>query len=102
MARESAAVHYPRDRVLASIRRETELALRKFLADPGSFAMRPLPGPYRAEGEYRATSPRLIPVVGDLPPRRITTKLHDTVEGAFREFYTYEWRSPDPEHHTLL
>ena len=102
MARQSAAVHYPRAQVLASIRKEAGLALQKYLSDPGSFAMKPLPGPYRAEAEYRATSPKLIPLVGDLPPRRITPGLHDTVDGAFREFYYYEWRKPDPEHHTLL
>jgi len=102
MPRQSAALHYPRQQVLAGIRRQSELAVQKFLSDPGSFAMKPLAGPYQAEGEYRATSPELIPLVGDWPARRIRTGFHDTVAGAFREFYTLEWAKPEGEHYTLL
>ena len=102
MPRQSAALHYPRQQVLAGIRRQSELAMQKFLSAPGSFAMKPLAGPYQAEGEYRATSPKLIPLVGNWPPRRIRTGVHDTVAGAFREFYKLEWAKPEGEHYTLL
>jgi D-aminopeptidase len=103
-SRESTAVHYPRAGVLKNIRQQSALAMQKFLTDPGAFAIKPLAGPYRAEAEYRATSPKLIPEVGALPPRRIRTSLHDTVAGAFNEFYgQLEWAVVEEgEHFTLL
>lgn len=92
MARQSAALHYPRGTVLAEIKKQSGLALQRYFAAPESFAIKPLSGPYKAEAEYRATSSKLIPVVGDLPARRIVTGIHDTVAGAFLEFYgKLEW-----------
>ena len=102
MERQSASLHYPRAQVLASIRLQAELSLLKFISDPGSFAMKPLLPPYQAEGEYRSTCKRHIPLVGQWPPRRIITGFHDTVDGAFEEFYKLEWAKPEGEHYTLL
>lgn len=103
MARQSAALHYPRAAVLADIQKQCGLALQKYFKEPGSFAIKPIKGPYIAEAEYRATSPKLIPEVGDLPPRRITTSEHPTIAEAFCEFYgALEWSKPEGEHYTLL
>ena len=97
MARQSAAVHYPRAAVLADIKKQSGLALQKYLSDSASFAIKPLEGPYVAQAEYRATSPKLVPLVGDLPARQITTGKHDTIAGAFVEFYgSLEWSKPLP------
>lgn len=97
MARQSAALHYPRAAVLADIRKQSGLALQRYLAAPESFAIKPLKGPYKAEAEYRATAKKLIPLVGDLPARHIATKTHDTIAGAFSEFYgVLEWGAPLP------
>lgn len=103
MARQSAALHYPRGGVLKDIQLQARHALQKYFSDPESFAIKPLKGPYVAEAEYRATAPKYIPLLGDLPPRRITTSAHDTVAGAFQEFYgKLEWGKPEGEHYTLL
>ncbi len=104
MARQSGAVHYPRGAVLADIKKQSGLALQKYLAAPETFAIKPIEGPYVAQAEYRATSKKLIPEVGALPARRITTSSHATVAGAFREFYeTLEWgKVEEGEHYTLL
>lgn len=97
MARQSAALHYPRGAVLADIRKQAGLALQRYFSDPESFAIKPLAGPYKAEAEYRATAKKLIPLVGDLPARKIVTGSHDTITGAFLEFYgELEWGAPLP------
>ena len=97
MARQSAALHYPRASVLADIKKQSGLALQSYFSDPEKFAIKPLAGPYKAEAEYRATAKKLIPLVGDLPARHIETGVHDTVAGAFKEFYgTREWGQPLP------
>ncbi|MBE6385064.1 MAG: hypothetical protein E7048_05290 [Lentisphaerae bacterium] len=103
MSRQSTALHYPRAAVLKEIKQQALLAMQKFLSEPDSFGIKPLPGPYIAEAEYRATAKKYIPILGDLPPRRITTGTHDTVAGAFTEFYgKLEWGTPEGEHYTLL
>jgi D-amino peptidase len=103
MARQSAALHYPRQQVLSNIQQQARLAMQTYLSDPKAFPIKPLEGPYVAEAEYRATAPKYIPLLGDLPPRRITTSAHATVAGAFKEFYgQLEWGKPEGEHYTLL
>ena len=103
MARQSAALHYPRATVLKDIRKQAGLALQKYLSTPDFFTIKPIEGPYVAEAEYRATSKKYIPVLGDLPPRRITTGKHETIAAAFNEFYgKLEWAKPEGEHYTLL
>lgn len=104
MPRQSSALHYPRTKVLADIRKQASCAMAQYLSKPESFRIKPLEGPYVAEAEYRATAPKDIPVLGDLPPRRITTGVHETVAGAFEEFYsTLEWAVPvEGKHFKLL
>ena len=103
MARQSGAIHYPRAKVLANIKQQAILAMQQLLSAPDSFPIKPLQGPYVAEAEYRATAKKYIPILGAHPPRRITTGTHDTVAGAFKEFYgTLEWGTPEGEHYTLL
>ena len=94
---ESAAIHYPRQSVLANIRQQCMLAAEKFKSAPETFAAKPLPGTtYKAQAEYRRTAPRLVPMLGDLPERVITTAEHSTIAGAIKEFYTQrEWSKPD-------
>ena len=103
MARQSTALHYPRATVLANIKQQAALAMQQVLSAPDSFPIKPLQGPYVAEAEYRATHKKYIPLLGAHPPRRITTGSHDTVAGAFKEFYgELEWGTPEGEHYTLL
>jgi D-aminopeptidase len=105
MARQSAALHYPREKVLADLRTQAEEAVKKYRVDSASFRIKPLPAaPYQAVAEYRATAPKDIPVLGDLPPRRITTSFHNSIAGVFREFYCgLEWgKVVEGEHYTLL
>lgn len=103
MARESAALHYPREEVLKNIRQQSRRALRQYRCQPESFAIKPLLPPYQIQAEYRETSPRLFDIVGKQPPRQITGSWHDTVAGAFTEFYgQLEWGKPEGEHYKLL
>lgn len=104
MARQSGALHYPRAAVLADIKKQSGLALQKYFSAPETFGIKPIEGPYVAEAEYRATSKKLIPIVGEHPARRIKTGVHDTIAGAFKEFYgTLEWgKVEEGEHYTLL
>ena len=106
MARESAALHYPRAKVLADLRIQAAEAMKKYREDSASFGIKPLPAaPYQAVAEYRATAPAAVPVLGDLPPRRITTSFHNSIAGVFREFYCeLEWGKDleNTQHYTLL
>ena len=103
MARQSAALHYPRSKVLSEIRRQSYCALQKYHQDKTAFAIKPLSAPYQIEAEYRETAPRLVPITGKLPARRITTSWHDTTAAAFCEFYgELEWGTPEGEHYELL
>lgn len=104
MARESAALHYPRNKVLADIRKKAALAMQQYLVSPASFRIRSLQAPYIAEAEYRATAPKDIPVLGDLPSRRIRTSSYGTIAEVFTEFYCkLEWgKVVEGEHYTLL
>ena len=101
---ESAALHYPRLQVLEKIRKQSMLAAEKFLQHPESFTITPLPGKtYTVTAEYRPTARNLLPLVGDLPHRRITTSAGNTVAGVIKEFYSkWEWCMPDGEFITEL
>ena len=100
MANESAALHYPRLQVLEDIRNQCKLAAEKFLQAPESFAIKPLPGnAYTVTAEYRPTAKRLIPLVGELPLRKIKTSENATIAGAIKEFYTKrEWAKVDNQY----
>ena len=97
--KESAALHYPRAKVLAEIEKGAKLAAEKFLKTPEIFAIKPLPGTeYIAEAEYRKTSVRIAAEVGEYPARKIKTLRHDTIGATLKEFYTQrEWCMPDGE-----
>ena len=100
MPRQSAALHYPRKKILAEIREKAALSMKKFLEDPASFAIKPLEAPYTAQAEYRASAR-----TGTLlPARRISTSPCPTIAEAFRQFYCdLEWSEPvEGEHFTLL
>lgn len=102
--RESAALHYPRTQVLAAICSNARKAVEMLQNQPGSFAIKPLPGQqYSAEAEYRQTSRRLLAEVGDYPARRIRTSMCPTIAEALHEFYTRrEWCAIDNEFITAL
>lgn len=100
-AHESAALHYPQQQVLTNIRTQAKLAVEQLLRKPEIFkiqALPPAPG-YRIEAQYRATSPRLFSLVGELPPRRIVTAEFATVAEAINDFYSHrEWSKADNEY----
>lgn len=101
---ESAALHYPRIKVLAEIEKNAKIAAEKFLKMPEAFAVDPLPGTqYIAEAEYRKTSARIAAEVGEYPARKIRTGQHDSIRAVLKEFYTQrEWCMPDGEFVTEL
>ena len=101
---ESAALHYPRSKVLKDIECKAKLAAEKLRTVPESFAIKPLPGTaYSAQAEYRQTSRRIAAEVGFFPARRIRTGEHDSVQKVMKEFYTLrEWTMPDGEFVTEL
>lgn len=99
-AYESAALHYPRGLVLENIRKQSMLAAEKFQQSPESFAITPLPGEnYTVTAQYRPTARKLVPLVGELPRRRITTQANATIAGAIKEFYSKkEWAKVDNQY----
>ena len=80
------------------------LAAEKFGKNPSAFSIKQLPGnTYTATALYRPTAPQLIPLVGDLPYRRITTTATNTIAEAIKEFYRQrEWCKPDGKFVTEL
>lgn len=100
LAHESAALHYPREQVLENIRKQSMLAAEKFQQSPESFAIKPLPGAnYTVTAEYRPTARKLIPLLGTLPHRRISTSENSSIAGAIKEFYTQkEWAKVDGQY----
>ncbi len=93
---ESAAIHFPRRQVLEALYSGALKAAELFLSDPGVFEMPRLTSPFVAEAEYRAVSPKLAALFGELPPRSIRTNRRATATEAIREFYTeLEWSQPD-------
>jgi hypothetical protein len=71
--------------------------MQKFLQAPESFAIKPLTAPYQVQAQYRTTAPRLVKMLGELPPRLITTSEHSAIRSAIKEFYAeLEWKhEPD-------
>ena len=94
-AAESAAIHYPRHRVLKELHEQAARAMREFRLDPDSFRIQLPEPPYSAEAEYRPIG-NLKQLFGDLPKRRIRTHEHDSVTGTLQEFYSsLEWTMPN-------
>jgi len=97
-SREAAAIHLPRRDVLNDLYRGALEAARRFQCEPEAFSLPRLHAPFVAEAEYRAISPSLIPLFGELPPRVIRSTPRNTAAEAIREFYTeIEWKQPDGE-----
>ena len=92
---ESAAIHYPRKKVLAELRKTAFEAVQAWKKDPAPFVFALPEGPFVAEAEYRRSGKRTAEMFGELPPRKIHTKEHSSVISVLREFYRREWKQPD-------
>lgn len=92
---ESAAIHYPREKILAELKETAFEAVAAWKNDPGKFVFALPKGPFVAEAEYRRSGKRTSELFGELPPRKIHTQEHSSVISVLREFYQREWKQPD-------
>lgn len=92
---ERPAIHYPRNEVLAALKKTAFEALCAYKKTPEKFVFTLPEGPYVAQGEYRRIGSRLKEIFGDLPARNICTGEHKSVIEAIRKFYQLEWQKPD-------
>lgn len=95
---ESAAIHYPRKKVLAELEKTAFDSLTAFRKDPEKFSFSLPEGPFTAEAEYRKCGKRMEEMFGKLPERVVRTKAHDSVIACLRAFYKWEWQQPDGIH----
>ncbi|MBR2363932.1 MAG: M55 family metallopeptidase [Lentisphaeria bacterium] len=94
-ANEAAAIHYPRAKVLAELKKKAFDSLVSYKKEPEKFAFKLPEGPFAAEAEYRRCGIRNEKSFGKLPARKIRTDFHLSVIAAIREFYKWEWQFPD-------
>lgn len=101
--KQSAAIHFPRKKILERLYKKSLEAAEKFLKNPKAFALPKLKKPFTAEAEYRATGKMVSALFGNLPPRFIKTRPRPTATEALHEFYAeIEWLMPDSDRVTEL